>query len=92
MGLVLASSSVEELKMRFDLMMISQEVSNFIICYIWMCPGKWFSYDWRNFPPDRIDNNDNECASWNVVESVHREIVDGNLPMLEVEDFLKLKV
>lgn len=68
-----------------------------------MCPGRFFTYDWRKLDALKnqndlvamnisLFNSKKECISWSIYNDLFKEITNKNLPMLEVDEFMKLKL
>ena len=87
--LIYDSNSIEEFLIICDLSNISREAVNFAVCYIYMCPNRWFLHDWGAAV---ILSSKNEAKSRHIIESLFEEIDKQHLPMLEVDDFIALKL
>ena len=81
------SKVVEEFMINVDLHGIQKEAMNFCICYIYMSPTRWFAYDWRF---RKCDPHVFDYDAWHIEKSLFEKIDKMNLPMLEVDDFMKL--
>lgn len=91
-GIIWECNSVDELHMRTDILCIPAEAVNFVVCYTWNKPSRWFSFDWRLLLAHPVDVSLREDCAWYIVDALHKIIVDGNLPMIKVEGFLNLKI
>lgn len=88
--LIYDSKSIEEFIINIDLHNIQKEAANFCICYIYMCPTRWFSFDWRFQDCDSHVILQSEYDAWHIEKSLFEKIDKMNLPMFEVDDFMKL--
>ena len=90
--------SEEPWKIALDLEGIPVEVANFEICYCWMNPGRWFSWDWRDLddpakagymPPF---SSMRESNAWFFVNERYKKIVNEHLPMCTFSKFIANKL
>lgn len=89
--LLFESKSEDEFLLKLDLLGVPREASDFIICYIWLSPCRWFSHDKRDDSDDVPLMNEIEQSAWKVFSERFKLIDREHLPILEVEEFLKLK-
>ena len=92
--LVWSSKSLADFKIRVDLLGWPFEAVDFAICYVWMCPDRIFSFDWRDLEKDTQSplpsfSSERECTAWSIYNMRYKEISSQNLPILEVSDFMK---
>ena len=94
------SDNVDEWHIRLDLKNIPQEIADFAIAYVWMCPIRWFSNDYRainsklmkdsmHLPPF---NSFREMCAWNIINQRFKKIAREHLPICNVESFLEFNV
>ena len=88
--------SEDQWKIALDLEVIPEEIANFEICYCWMNPGRWFSYDWTLIGEDPLSTppfpSINESNAWNFVEIMFKKISQLHLPICNVEYFMNIKL
>ena len=87
----------EEWRIKLDLKRIPQEVADFAIAYYWMCPGKWFSYDWRFLNGKCEDPAPSflsrlESDAWNIVNDRFVKIAREHLPICSVDYFINYEM
>lgn len=95
---VFDSKTKEEWHIKLDLLRIEQEVADFAIAYFWMCPGRWFSRDWRFLNRKHEDLNrkhedpfifsKNELNAWQIVNGRFMKIAKDHLPICSVDYFI----
>ena len=86
----------EDWKIALDLEGIPCEMANFEICYCWMCPGRWFTYDWRSLSVDPGTTppfpSVKEADEWDFVDKIYQKIASSHLPMCTVDEFMAKKI
>lgn len=95
--LVWASKSLDDFKIKADLLGLPREAVDFVICYVQLNPGRFFSQDWRDLrkngqPPLPPFSSSRECTAWYIYDDRFKEISERSLPILEVEEFMKVKL
>lgn len=92
------AKSEEAWKIALDLEDIPVEVANFEICYCWMCPGRWFSWDWRDLDdPTKASTTPpfssmQESNAWCFVDDQYKKIVNEHLPMCTFDEFVAIEL
>ena len=91
------SKSLDEFMLKISLLGFLQEAVDFAICYVWMMPGRIFSQDWRELeyetqPPLPPFSSERESTAWSIYNKRYKEISKNNLPILEVDDFIAVKL
>lgn len=91
--------SEEEWMINLNLRGVAQKIADFEICYAWSCPGRVFSFDWREletgiensyaYPPF---SSEREMNAWNFLNDRYRKISENNLPICTVDFFLEIKL
>ena len=88
----------EAWKIALDLEDIPEEVANFEICYCWMNPGRWFSWDWRDLDdPAKAGTTPpfssmQESNAWCFVADQYKKIVNDHLPMCTFDEFVAIEL
>lgn len=89
--------SEEEWHIKLDLKRIPQEVADFVIAYVWLCPGRWFNYDWRFLNGECKDpvpafSSKLESDAWHIVNDRFKKIARDHLPICSVDDFINYEI
>ena len=79
---------------------IPQEVADFVVAYTWMCPGRWFSYDWHKYPQCEItpynitpyDVSEFEWDAWRLIDTRFKKIAREHLPICTVDKFIEYEI
>ena len=88
------AKSEEEWKIILDLEDILEEIANFEICYCWMNPGRWFSWDWRDLDDPAKTSfippfpSMQESNAWQFVNERYKKIVNEHLLMCTFSEFI----
>ena len=95
--LVWTAKSLDDFKIKVDLLGLPWEAVDFVICYIQLNPGRVFSYNWGDLmkngqPPLPPFSSSRECTAWYIYDDHFKEISERSLPILEVEEFLKVEL
>ena len=89
------SKNEDEWLIKLDLKRIPQEVADFVIAYTWMCPCRWFNYDWRKYPQCGIkpwNVSDFEWDAWRLVDTRFKKIAREHLPICTVNNFIEHEI
>jgi len=94
------SKNEDEWLIKLDLKRIPQEVADFVVAYTWMCPGRWFSYDWRKYPQCEItpynitpyDVSEFEWDAWRLIDTRFKKIAREHLPICTVKKFIEHEI
>lgn len=92
------AKSEEEWKIALDLEGIPEEVANFEICYCWMNPARYFSWDWRDLDdPAKAGTTPpfssmQESNAWDFVSERYKKIVNEHLPMCTFDEFVAIEL
>ena len=88
----------EAWKIFLGLECIPEEIANFEICYCWMRPGRWFSWDWRDLDDQAKTGftppfpSMQESNAWQFVNERYKKIVNEHLPMSTFNKFVANKL